>query len=104
MPLQIDFVTPSTGATASYHVVQQVGLDYESGFTNATVASYLSADAKAAGKFSMYVQQIQISGLPDKGTDARDSAEALLIAAPPTDGTTQGASNRYTFAGAEIVQ
>jgi hypothetical protein len=102
MPLQKDYETPATGAVSSYHAVQQVGLDKVSTLTTATVASYLSSAAKAAGKMPMYSQQIQLAGLPDKGQDAFDFAEAQLVAAAP-DGVTVQAVNRYVFAGAAIV-
>ncbi|WP_144154428.1 hypothetical protein [Paraburkholderia sp. BCC1885] len=103
MPLQLDYVTPSTGATASYHVVQQVSLDYASSITNATVASYLSKDALAAGKFPMYSQQIQVAALPASGTDARAFSETELAAAAPTDGSASSYPGRYAFAGAAVV-
>ncbi|WOD19851.1 hypothetical protein [Paraburkholderia kirstenboschensis] len=70
----------------------------------ATVSSYLSKDAKDAGKFAMYAQQIQISGLPDKGVDARDFAESSLASAAPTDGGGFASASRYAFAGAEIIE
>lgn len=101
MPLQKDYESPSTGATASYHVVKQVTLDRESNIVNATVASYLSADAKSAGKFALYTQQITITGLPPAQVDAFDYAEQQLIVAD--DGATIALGNRYAFAGAEIV-
>lgn len=105
MPLQQDYDTPSTGAVASYHVVQQVSLDYVSNLVGATVASYLSKDARDAGKFAMYTQQIQFQGLPEAGTDALAYAEAQLSAAAPTDGSVvPGFPNRYAFAGATIVE
>lgn len=103
MPLQFDYVTPSTGATASYHVVRLVALDYESSSTNATVASYLSKDAKDAGKFPMFTQQIQIAGLPAAGADALSFSESALTVAAPTDGTAQANPGRYVFAGATIT-
>lgn len=101
MPLQKDYVTPSTGAVASYHVVQQVSLDRVSTITGATVASYLSKDAKDTGKFPMYTQQIQITTLPPSGQDPFVYAEQQLIidipaGAPPS-------ANRYAFSGAAIV-
>lgn len=101
MPLQKDYVTPSTGATAGYHVVQQVMLDSMSTITSATVASYLSADAKGAGKWPLYQQQIAIDGLPGKGVDAFDFAEQSLVENPADDAPSVG--NRYVFAGAPIV-
>ncbi|MFM0595319.1 hypothetical protein [Paraburkholderia dilworthii] len=102
MPLQFEYVTPSTGAKATYHVVQQVGLDYVSTLTSVTIASYLSKEARDAGKYSMYAQQIQIGALPDSGIDARDFAESSLAAAAPTDGSASVNPGRYVFAGAEI--
>jgi hypothetical protein len=102
MPLQKDYETPSTGAVASYHVVQQVGLDYVSLQTNATVASYLTKEARDAGKFSLYTQQISVDGLPTAGADARDFAEQQLVtAAPQSSGGPY--ANHFVFAGAEIV-
>lgn len=103
MPLEIEYVTPSTGAQAGYHVVTQVAIDYEMASTVATVASYLSKDAKDGGKFPMYAQQIAVSGLPDKGVDAREFAETALTVAAPSDGSMPSSMNRYSFAGAEIV-
>jgi len=102
MPLQKDYVAPSTGATASYHVVQQVSLDYVSTMTNATVSSYLSKDAVDTGKFAMYTQQIMLAGLPPDGQNALDYAEAQLVAAPPEDASAPSV-NRYVFAGGAIV-
>lgn len=103
MPLEINYVTPSTGAQASYHVVTQVAIDYEMASTVATVASYLSKEAKDGGKFPMYAQQIAVSGLPDKGVDARDFAETALAAVAPSDNSMPPSMNRYALAGAEIV-
>lgn len=102
MSLQKDYEVPSTGATASYHFVQQVGLDRISNLTNATVASYLSSDAHSAGKFPLYTQQIALSGLPPKGVDAFDFAEQGLVESP-ADGAAFSVGTRYAFAGAEIV-
>jgi hypothetical protein len=104
MPFQIGYTTPSTGAQAGYHVVTSVAIDYEVKVTTATVSSYLSKDAKDAGKFAMYAQQVQISGLPETGVDARDFAEISLIAAGPADASGFASVNRYAFAGAQIVE
>ncbi|CAB3688782.1 hypothetical protein LMG24238_03003 [Paraburkholderia sediminicola] len=102
MPLEKDYITPSTGAVASYHLVQQVSLDKVSTATNATVSSYLSKDAVDAGKFAMYTQQVMLAGLPADGQNAFDYAEAQLVAAPPADAGAPSV-NRYVFAGATIV-
>lgn len=104
MPIQKDYETPSTGAIANYHVAQQVSLDYSAdGQTNVTVMSYLTKDAKDAGKFPLHTQQIQLSGLPASGQDARAYAYVALVVPAPTDGTANNFTNRYVFAGADIV-
>jgi len=103
MPFTFDYKTPSTGAHANYHVVQQVTLDAVGAQTSATVASYFSKDDKTAGKFPMYTQQIVIAGLPPDGQNAFTFAEAQLVAQHATDPAAQPAfPNRYVFAGAQL--
>lgn len=103
MPLQKDYVTPSTGATASYHVAQLVTLDAIGASTSVSVYSYLSAAARADGRAPMYTQQIVVNELPGAGQDAFAFAEAKLVEAPPDDATPPVYAGRYLFAGAQIV-
>lgn len=102
MPIQLDYVVPSTGAQASYHTVAAVMLSYDGlQFTTATVASYVSKDAKNDGKQALYQQQIQVNGIPE--ADPRAFCESALIEAKPTDGSADAFPVRYTFAGGTIV-
>jgi hypothetical protein len=101
MPIQLDYVTPATGAQASYHAVNVVTLNYDGAFTMATVASYVSKDAKDTGKQAMYQQQVQINGLPTG--DPRAFCESALVELKPTDGSADPFPIRYTFAGGAIV-
>ena len=103
MPIKKDYETPATGAIASYHVAAMVTLDAISKATSVTLQSFLSADARAAGKSPMYQQQIMITGLPDSGTDAFAFADAQLVAAAPSDDAATLNPARYAFADAEIV-
>ncbi|CAE6879825.1 hypothetical protein [Paraburkholderia domus] len=103
MPLQKDYITPATGATANYHVAKQVTLDKDGNCTSISLASYLSAEMQASGKVPLYTQQIVVDGLPPDGQGAFAYAEAQLVVAQPTDGSTPTYTNRYAFAGAEIV-
>lgn len=103
MPLSLNYTTPNTGAVAEYHVVAAMNLDQFQNTTTALVFSYLNADSKAAGKFNMYQQQIQLDGLPPAGQAAIDFTEAALIAAVPTPVSSNSPANRYAFAGATIV-
>ncbi|WP_144149323.1 hypothetical protein [Paraburkholderia sp. BCC1884] len=102
MPLQKDYVTPSTGATASYHRASLVTLDDDGKSTSIQIASYLNADMRAAGKAPLYTQQIVVDGLPANGQDAFAYAEQQLSAAAPENAAPTYA-NRFVFAGAEIV-
>jgi hypothetical protein len=104
MPIASNYVTPNTGAPAAYHVVQQLTLDYVSSITNSTVASYLSKDAKDAGKFPMYTQQIPVDGLPVAGQDPLLYAEGRIIEPMPDGTTVVPYANRYAFAGGAIVE
>lgn len=88
---------------AAVHVVTQVQVDYAgSNLTTATVSSFLSDEAYAAGKWALYTQAIPIEGLPASGQDLREYAEARLTGAMP-DGSVTAYANRYVFAGGEIV-
>ncbi|MBB6319235.1 hypothetical protein [Paraburkholderia tropica] len=103
MPIKKDYETPATGAIASYHVAAMVTLDAISNVTSVSLQSFLSADARAAGKSPMYQQQLMITALPTPGTDAFAFAEAQLVAAPPSDDAAALNPARYAFAGAEII-
>lgn len=104
MPIASNYATPNTGAVATYHVVQQVTLDYVSSITNSTVASYLSKDAKDAGKHPMYTQQIPVDGLPPAAQDTRAYAEDQITAPMPDGVAVMPYANRYAFAGGTIVE
>lgn len=101
MPIQLDYTVPSTGASASYHVANVVTLSKDGEYGLVTVASYVSKDAKDAGKQAMYQQQIQVMELPTG--DPWAFYEAALVEAKPTDGSAEPFPVRYTFAGGAIV-
>ncbi|GGD63541.1 hypothetical protein [Caballeronia grimmiae] len=104
MPIASNYTTPSTWAVATYHVVQQLTLDYVSGQCTATVGSFLSKEAKDAGKFTIYTQQIVLEGLPAANADPKAYAEGVLVEAQPADVTSPPYANRYAFAGGTIVE
>ncbi len=98
MPFTIPYAVPSTGATANYHEVSQVSLDKASSTVQATVGSYLSAEARAAGKMVMFSQQVRIDALPG-AADAFVWAEQQLIEPVPSPVPASEAANRRIFAG-----
>ncbi|POR54570.1 hypothetical protein B0G62_102178 [Paraburkholderia eburnea] len=103
MPIKKDYETPSTGAVASYHVTGLVTLDATAKTTMAMVYSYLSADARAAGKAPMYTQQIPVTGLPPDGQDAFAYADQQLIVAPASDDSAALNPARSVFVGGDVV-
>jgi hypothetical protein len=103
MPLKKDYVTPATGAVASYHVAKQVTLDDDGKHTSISVSSYLNAEMQAAGKAPLYTQQIVVDGMPSNGQSAFDYAYAQLAAPAPEGESVPTYANRYLFAGAAIV-
>lgn len=101
MPIQLDYTVPSTGASATYHVANVVTLSKDGDYGLVTVASYVSKEAKDAGKQAMYQQQIQVNSLPVG--DPWTFYEAAIVEAKPTDGSADPFPIRYTFAGGAIV-
>jgi hypothetical protein len=104
MPVALNYTTPSTWAVADYHVVQQINLDFVSSTCTATVASFLSKEAKDAGKSPIYAQQIALEGVPSSGADPKAYVEGMLIEPQPADVTIPPYANRYVFAGGTIVE
>jgi hypothetical protein len=98
MPFTKTYEVPSTGATASYHEASHVSLDRQGQFAVVTVASYVSAEAKTAGKMAMFSQQIRVMGLPD-AADAFGWAEQHLVIEAPSPAPVDTPVNRYVFAG-----
>jgi len=63
MPIISNYVTPASGASAGYHVVTSVMLDYLNKRTVAQVASYVSADTYTAGKATVKGHLVVVPGL-----------------------------------------
>lgn len=103
MAIQLQYVTPASGALASYHVVQTVQIDYVGSNTITQVASYVDANAYKAGKVPVYIQSISLGGIPDTTQDPLVTVQSMLTQAAPTDGPAASAPNRYTFAGGTLV-
>lgn len=109
MAISKEITLDATGATAAYHIIQQVSIDTLSKTTSASVFSYVSADTFATGKqpvqsaFVVFVQ-----GNPGEDEGAIKWVEAQLIATQPEtpDPAAQSLpymANRYVFAGGSIV-
>jgi hypothetical protein len=98
-----DYKTPNTGALATIHVVSQVQLDYSgSEILLATVSSFPDEEAYQANKFSMFVQQVTIEGLPPDNINPQAYAYTRLVE-PVPDGEVTPYANRRVFSGGELV-
>ncbi len=99
----MNYTAPNSGASATAHVVTQVGIDFSgSNMLTATVSSFVDQDAYAAGKWPVWTQTIPIEGLPAAGQDIQAYAETRLIEAPPADAESPY-GNRYVFANGTIA-
>ncbi|TNH06614.1 hypothetical protein [Testudinibacter sp. TR-2022] len=95
-----------TGATANYHEVTTLNIDYINGNATVVTASYVSAKTKAAGKNALSFSSFNLSPLPaDRNAVGYDWALTQLIQAQPEDFTPEtytGYVNPHTFAGGKI--
>ncbi len=108
MALKKEILIAATGAPATVHRVDSVTLNKIANTTIAVVSCFYSSTALAQGLNPLAQLSIQLDGLPAKGQNGFDFAEASLAAAAP-DGATvdpvihQFGVDRYTFAGAEVI-
>ncbi|BBP95977.1 hypothetical protein BSFA1_11060 [Burkholderia sp. SFA1] len=101
MAIIIDYVTPGSGATAGYHVVQQVTIDYRNVRSAAQLESFVNKQTFDDGKQPVFSQSIEFSELPPADADPRAYAEQKIVA--PADDKTSPTSARQYFIGAEIA-
>ncbi|TNG90985.1 hypothetical protein FHQ28_11660 [Pasteurellaceae bacterium USgator11] len=95
-----------TGATASYHEVTALNVDFINNNATVVVACYVSAKAKAAGKNALSFSSFNLNPLPeDRNAVSYDWALTQLIQPQPEDFTPEeypGYINPYSFAGGKI--
>jgi hypothetical protein len=110
MAIQKTIVQDATGVSVDYHVVQSVTLDKAGKTMTGVVMSYVSAEAKAAGKQTVgYPVGITVSGLPGAKDEAFAFFEKQLIVAKPADAASQPeaayamAGSRYMFADGVVT-
>jgi hypothetical protein len=71
-----------TGVATSYHRVVRGIVDFVTGATTLEVASYLSADARTAGKLPIGGSSLTVPTMPDFNGDPRPWAYAQLKQRP----------------------
>jgi hypothetical protein len=111
MAISKEIVQEATGVTLAHHVVISVTADKAGQTVTGQVASYVSADAKAAGKQPVGAPAfITVSGLPGAKENVFSFFENQIVAAQPADAASQpsaayafGGASRYTFAGGSVV-
>lgn len=85
----------STGATASYHVIEYVSIDYKSHAASATLNGYVSQKAHEAGRNPLCSHSITVEALPDD----EEVSRAWLYQKVAEQGNDQS-----VFSGAELVE
>lgn len=85
----------STGAVASYHVIEYVSIDYKYGNATATLNGYVSQKACEAGRNPLCSHTVTVDALPDD----EEVSRAWLYQKVVEQGNEQS-----VFAGAELVE
>ena len=85
----------STGATASYHVIEYVSIDYKSHAASATLNGYVSKKAYEAGRNPLCSHSISVNVLPEDGEVSRSWLYGKAV--------EQG-NDQSIFSGAELVE
>lgn len=85
----------STGATASYHVIEYVSINYKYGNATATLNGYVSKKACEAGRNPLCSHTVTVEALPD----GEEVFRAWLYQKVVEQGNEQS-----VFSGAELVE
>lgn len=85
----------STGATASYHVIEYVSIDYKFKTVTATLNGYVSKKAYEAGRNPLCSHTVSVNGLPE----GEEVSRAWLYQKAVEQGNDQS-----VFSGAELVE
>ncbi|OFV39628.1 hypothetical protein HMPREF3136_03895 [Neisseria sp. HMSC15C08] len=85
----------STGATASYHVIEYVSIDYKFKTVTATLNGYVSKKAYDAGRNPLCSHSFSVNALPEDGEVSR----AWLYGKAVEQGNDQS-----IFSGAELIE
>lgn len=84
----------NTGATAMYHVIEYVSIDYRFQTATATLNGYVSKKMKEAGKQPLCSHSLTVNGFPEEGEITR----AWLYAKAVEEGNESS-----IFTGGELV-
>jgi hypothetical protein len=107
MPLNKTIKIAAIGVPASHHVIRRYAVDLQAKITTIDVASFYDAAAAAEGAQSIGMASVHLNELPTTKGDVISYLERLLAASAPdgSDDTQPDPmnSNRYLFAGAQLV-
>lgn len=87
MALQINFELPS-GISETYHRISTGTVDFNTGKTTLNIESYLSAEARNAGKSPVGGMSITVDAMPSFNGDPRPWAYDQLKARPEFSGAS----------------
>lgn len=85
----------STGATASYHVIEYVSIDYKSHAASVTLNGYVSQKAHEAGRNPLCSHSITVEALPDD----EEVSRAWMYQKAVEQGNDQS-----IFSGSELIE
>ncbi|KVC46416.1 hypothetical protein WS58_10880 [Burkholderia pseudomultivorans] len=108
MTLKKTITVEQTGAPASIHRIDSVTISYAANSTSVQMSSYYDEAAKKSNRAPLANSMLSVEGVPKSGKDPKAFVEAALVAAVPEgeeadEMLRQYGTNRYAFAGAEII-
>jgi hypothetical protein len=110
MAIKKEITQDATGVVVGFHVVTSVTADKAGQTVTGAVSSYVSQDAKAAGKQPVGMPvYVTVSGLPGAKENAFTFFENQLVASQPADAMAAAQSmfinqgSRYLFADGVVV-
>ncbi|VWB34749.1 hypothetical protein BLA14095_01387 [Burkholderia lata] len=108
MTLKKTITVEQTGAPASTHRIDSVTISYTTNTTSVQMSSFYDDAAKKANLAPLANSMLSVEGVPKSGKDPKAYVEFVLVA-PVPEGENgdamlrQYGTNRYAFAGADIV-
>ncbi len=108
MTLRKSIVVEQTGAPALIHRVDTVTISYVANTTSAQISSFYDEEAKKVNRAPLASSSLTVEGVPKSGKDPKAYVESVLVAPVPEGENAEAllrqyGTNRYAFAGADIV-
>lgn len=93
----------NTQVPMEYHIVAFSNVQWLNNAVILTICSFYNQDAYTKGSRNLDQRQVQIAGLPPKGTDFMDWAQERLILTPTDAPDEVNLLDRFYLGGGEVL-